>query len=78
MASLGCPLLGDAVYGPGFRTKAKRLGPRAQAALGALGRQALHARTLGFAHPVTGETLSFTREPPQDMLQLADALRDEA
>jgi len=75
LAHIGHPLLGDPVYGAGFRTKARRLGEPAQAALAALGRQALHARTLGFEHPVTAEPLSFERDPPRDFLNLAAALR---
>ena len=37
-------------------------------------RQALHAARLGFAHPRTGAALSFSTEPPADMLRLIDAL----
>jgi 23S rRNA pseudouridine1911/1915/1917 synthase len=36
-------------------------------------RQALHAETLGFAHPRTGKTVSFRADIPQDMAEL---LRD--
>lgn len=74
MASIGHPLLGDPVYGQGFKSKAARLSPEAQAALKALARQALHAAVLGFAHPVTGAPLHFERAPPQDMLDLQAAL----
>jgi 23S rRNA pseudouridine1911/1915/1917 synthase len=77
MAHLGHPLLGDPVYGSGYRTKAKLLGEEARAALDALGRQALHAATLGFEHPVTGEELSFESPVPADMARLAAALRAE-
>ena len=35
-----------------------------------LPRQALHAKTLGFVHPTTGKTMSFTTEIPQDMQKL--------
>ena len=59
MASIGHPLLGDSVYGSGFKTKAALLGDPARSALAALGRQALHASVLGFEHPVTGEALRF-------------------
>src|SRR5437870_9435496 len=55
LAHIGHPLLGDAVYGPHFKTKANALGNRAQAALAALGRQALHAYSLTIEHPRTGE-----------------------
>lgn len=38
-------------------------------------RQALHARTLGFQHPVTGKRMDFTSEWPQDMKQLVEKWR---
>jgi len=75
LAHLGHPLLGDSVYGAGFKTKAKQLTPEGQAALKALNRQALHARALGFEHPITGEGLHFESEPPQDFAALVEALR---
>jgi len=40
-----------------------------------LPRQALHAKTLGFIHPTTGEKMSFTAETPDDMLQCFDKWR---
>lgn len=40
-----------------------------------LPRQALHAKTLGFVHPTTGEKMSFTSETPNDMLQCFDKWR---
>src|SRR5262245_27127636 len=43
LAHIGHPLMGDLVYGAGFKTRASRLGPEAAQALAALGRQALHA-----------------------------------
>ena len=75
MASIGHPLLGDSVYGSGFKTKAALLGDRARSALSALGRQALHASVLGFEHPATGETLRFESQPPKDFARLLKALR---
>ena len=50
LAALGCPLLGDATYGRPPREPA-----RARRSREALGRQALHARTLAFVHPATGK-----------------------
>jgi 23S rRNA pseudouridine1911/1915/1917 synthase len=38
-------------------------------------RQALHAETLGFVHPVTQEQLRFTSAVPEDMDRLISALR---
>jgi 23S rRNA pseudouridine1911/1915/1917 synthase len=40
-----------------------------------LPRQALHAKTLGFIHPTTGEKMSFTSDTPDDMLQCFDKWR---
>ena len=75
MAHLGHPVMGDAVYANGFKTKASSLGPETRAALDALGRQALHAAVLGFTHPITGEELMFESEPPADMAALIEAVR---
>lgn len=76
MAHSGHPLLGDPVYGGGFRTKAARLPADARAALSALGRQALHAALLGFSHPRTGTTLRFESPLPPDMTALVARLRE--
>jgi 23S rRNA pseudouridine1911/1915/1917 synthase len=69
LAALGCPLLGDKTYGRTPREVA--LKPIAEA----LGRQALHARQLGFLHPATGKTMSFSSELPADMARALAALR---
>lgn len=76
-AHIGHPLLGDDLYGSGFRTKLDRLDretPEVGAALRALGRQALHARMLAFAHPKTRKTMRFESEMPEDMERLVEAL----
>ncbi len=77
MAHIGHPLLADPVYGRGFVTRAARLGAESQAALDALGRQALHAAELGFEHPVTGQPLEFTSQLPPDLARLVSALSAE-
>jgi 23S rRNA pseudouridine1911/1915/1917 synthase len=59
LASIGHPIMGDDVYGSGFRTKAALLPPAAQTALASLGRQALHAHMLTVKHPSSGEFLQF-------------------
>ncbi len=74
MASLDHALIGDPVYGRGMRTKAAHLGEPARTIALALKRQALHAATLGFRHPVTGKDLMFASEPPADLAQLHGAL----
>src|SRR5277367_1360859 len=75
MASIGHPLLGDSVYGAGFKTKAALLDEAARSALAGLGRQALHASILGFEHPATGAPLRFESPPPEDFSHLLIALR---
>ncbi len=60
LADHGLPLLGDALYG---RVPKE---PRLREASELLGRQALHARVLGFVHPITGDKLRFEVEPPED------------
>src|SRR5215510_9537709 len=67
LANIGHPLMGDSVYGPGFKTKAARLPKSAAESLQALGRQALHAYLLSIEHPTTGEVLEFRRELPADL-----------
>jgi 23S rRNA pseudouridine1911/1915/1917 synthase len=74
LASIGHPILGDDVYGPGFRTKAALLSAPAQAALRTLGRQALHAHILAVEHPSTGKILQFRSELPPDLARLHDML----
>ena len=74
LAHIGHPLLGDMTYGAGFKASARKLGEEAQAALAALGRQALHAAELAFVHPVTGKRLQFASPLPADMAHLAAAL----
>ena len=75
LAHAGHPLLGDDVYGAGFRSKAARLPDGAREALRMLGRQALHAAELAFEHPATGEVLHFRSELPDDLAGLVNALR---
>lgn len=71
MAHLGCPCLGDPVYGSGAPHR------DIQAVLKELGfeRQALHAALLGFVHPITGKKLRFRAPLPEDMAALVNALR---
>jgi 23S rRNA pseudouridine1911/1915/1917 synthase len=70
LAHAGHPLIGDPVYGPGFRTKVALLDPKAAAAVEALGRQALHAYLLTIEHPVTSQSLEFRSELPGELARL--------
>jgi 23S rRNA pseudouridine1911/1915/1917 synthase len=74
LAHIGHPLLGDQLYGRGFKTKEQLLEANAREALNALGRQALHASTLGFAHPYTGASMRFESAPPAELARLIAAL----
>ena len=74
LAHIGHPVLGDPLYGRGFKSKASLLGQDAQAALEALQRQALHAATLGFIHPISGRACRFESGLPADLLRLRTAL----
>ena len=75
MAHIGHPLLGDTVYGAGFKTKANLLPDEAGKIVKAFDRQALHAFMLQFEHPRTGEVMHFEVPLPVDMVELAEALR---
>jgi 23S rRNA pseudouridine1911/1915/1917 synthase len=75
LAHIGHPLMGDAVYGPHFKTKASHLGPQSQTALEALGRQALHAYLLVLEHPQNGVILEWISDLPSDLTLLRDCLR---
>jgi 23S rRNA pseudouridine1911/1915/1917 synthase len=75
LAHIDHPLMGDNVYGPHFKTKASHLGPQSQAALTALGRQALHAYLLALEHPQTGAIFEWISDLPDDLARLRDSLR---
>lgn len=68
MTSKGHPLIGDPVYGRGRNVA---IAPQQ---VRDFDRQALHASTLGFVHPITGKKLSFESELPEDMCALIEAL----
>ena len=74
LSHIGHPLLGDSVYGQGFKTKAARLPPPAREALQGLGRQALHAYLLAIQHPTTLQPLEFRSELPSDLARLRQSL----
>ena len=73
---IGHPIAGDAVYGGAKRAMHDTAASLVKQALSQLKRQALHAHTLGFVHPVTRERLSFSAPMPADMQRLVDALFD--
>ncbi len=77
MAHLKHPIVGDPLYGGSLRL------PRAAsealvAALRAFKRQALHAETLEFIHPLSGQPLRCSAPVPADMLDLMRLLREDS
>lgn len=73
MTEAGFPLLGDPLYPDGGRVNNLN-DTRLKKMITNLGRQALHARTLGFIHPVTEEYLEFSVEMPEDMQVICNYL----
>lgn len=69
MAHIGHPLIGDSTYNN--RRKAFKFGPNQSY----FDRQALHAVSLGFIHPITGEKLGFESSLPDDIQLLLTSLR---
>ncbi|MDP2087698.1 MAG: RluA family pseudouridine synthase, partial [Gemmobacter sp.] len=75
LAHAGHGLVGDPTYGGRRKASGKALGAEAAAAVDGFARQALHAATLGFVHPVTGADLHFESPLPPDMAALMAVLR---
>ena len=62
------PLVGETMYTANS--------PRHESANLGLSRQFLHSFNLTFDHPITGETMHFTDDLPQDLQQVLDGLQD--
>ena len=77
MAHLRHPIVGDPLYGGPLRLP-KGASDELAAALRGFRRQALHAETLQFAHPASGEPIRCAAPVPEDMLALMAALRADA
>jgi 23S rRNA pseudouridine1911/1915/1917 synthase len=76
MAHAKHPLVGDTQYGGGMKLPKGATAELAEILRG-FKRQALHAEKLEFTHPVTGELVSVTAEPPADFAALVGALRED-
>jgi 23S rRNA pseudouridine1911/1915/1917 synthase len=74
LAEINHPLIGDPVYLRRVPAAARSLAEPVRQALLAFPRQALHAASLGFRHPVTGQELSFSVPPPPDFVSLITLL----
>lgn len=78
MKHIGHPLFNDARYGGDLILKGTTFTKYKQFidnCFKILPRQALHAKTLGFVHPTTGEMMRFDTELPQDMKDLIEKWR---
>nr|GEZ20916.1 RNA pseudouridine synthase 2, chloroplastic isoform X1 [Tanacetum cinerariifolium] len=81
---LGIPLMGDDVYGGSKNMAISRLQLKNPSSLhgrlsqlvGKLERPCLHALTLGFTHPCTGEKMQFSCLPPADFAEILTGLRN--
>ena len=61
----GNPILGDKFYGKS-KKKFKKIDPNLENEINNFNRQALHAKTLEFIHPKTGEKINFCAKRPTD------------
>ncbi|MCB1396811.1 MAG: RluA family pseudouridine synthase [Rhodobacter sp.] len=75
MTHAGHGLVGDPVYGGRRKASPAALPKGAAEVVAAFSRQALHAASLGFAHPVSGDWLAFEAPLPADMAGMLAALR---
>ena len=76
LSEAGHPLVADELYGGGGRLSGVG-DPVLKQMIRAMGRHALHAKTLGFLHPVSGEYLEFDTELPADMAGIIAYLDDK-
>lgn len=75
LSTLGYALIGDPLYGRATPARRSRLPPAAREAALAFPRQALHAATLGFQHPRSGEMMRWEAPLPLDLVALMAVLQ---
>jgi len=78
LAHIGHPVFGDPTYGGrriAWGGADARRKAEVQHLLTLMPRQALHAKTLGFIHPITNKFLNFDSDLPMDMMKLLSALK---
>ena len=76
LAHIGHPLIGDPLYGLGFKSKLRTLPEPLQGKLAGLDRQALHAEHLAFVHPLSGTLLKFNSPLPADLAEIVAAFKE--
>ena len=72
MSSIGCNLVGDKVYEKSGKTQIKGLANEVKNFINSFPRQALHAASLGFVHPRSGQQMQFECDFPPDMTEILD------
>ena len=77
MAHLKSPIIGDPLYGGALKLP-KGATDTLVAELRGFKRQALHAETLEFLHPVSGEPVRASAPVPEDLQRLMSALREDS
>ncbi|GFO70197.1 pseudouridine synthase [Geomonas limicola] len=76
LSEAGHPLVADELYGGGSRLATLK-DPVLKKLIKQMGRHALHAKTLGFLHPASGEYLEFDTELPPDMAEIVAYLDEK-
>jgi len=70
LAAQGHPVIGDPLYGGAGRRRHDRLSEPAREVLSRFNRQALHARSLGFRHPLEPKEIRLESDLPADINEL--------
>ena len=76
LSSKGCALVGDKVYEKSHKSSLK-IPDSAKNIINNFPRHALHAATLGFVHPISGEQLNFSADFPEDFQNLLNNLNNQ-
>jgi 23S rRNA pseudouridine1911/1915/1917 synthase len=76
LAHIGHPLIGDPLYGTGFKSKLRTLPEPLRGRLAGFQRQALHAAHLAFVHPASGTLLKFNSPLPADLSEIIEAFKE--
>ncbi len=77
MAHISHPILGDDLYGSGYRSKTTTLQKPGENAILQLNRQALHAAALGFTHPINNRNMEFRSDLPPEIRDVIAVFTDE-
>jgi 23S rRNA pseudouridine1911/1915/1917 synthase len=77
MAHISHPIVGDELYGSGFRSKTGALQKDAENVILGVKRQALHAAALGFTHPTSEHYMEFRSDLPPEIVHLMSVFKHE-